>query len=54
VLTQLQNQRDSFSGVNMDEEATDIIRYQKAYEASARFVQTLNTLSDAILNMIGK
>jgi len=53
ILTQLQNQRDSFSGVNLDEEATDIIRYQKAYQASARFVQVLNTLSDEIINILG-
>jgi flagellar hook-associated protein 1 FlgK len=33
VLEQLQNQRDAFSGVNMDEEAINIVKYQKA-EAS--------------------
>jgi flagellar hook-associated protein 1 len=53
VLTQLENQRDSFSGVNLDEEATNIMKYQKAYQASARFVQVLNTLSDEIINLLG-
>jgi flagellar hook-associated protein 1 FlgK len=53
VLTQLQNQRDSFSGVNLDEEATNIIKYQRAYQASARFVQVLNSLSDEVINLLG-
>ncbi len=53
VLAQLENQRDSLSGVNLDEEATNLIRYQKAYQASARFVQVLNELSDEIINLVG-
>jgi flagellar hook-associated protein 1 FlgK len=35
VLNQLDNRRSSISGVSLDEEATDVIRFQQAYQASA-------------------
>jgi flagellar hook-associated protein 1 FlgK len=53
VLDQLRNQRDAFSGVNLDEEAVSIIKYQKAYQASARFANVLDVLSDEILQLLG-
>jgi flagellar hook-associated protein 1 FlgK len=53
VLTQLENQRDSFSGVSMDDEAISIIQYQKAYQASSRYVQVIDALSQELLNLIG-
>ncbi len=53
LLTQLRNLRDSTSGVNMDEEAVNIIRYQKAYEASARLVQVWDTLAEEVINLLG-
>jgi flagellar hook-associated protein 1 FlgK len=53
VLDQLRNQRDAFSGVNLDEEAISIIKYQKAYQASARFANVLDVLSDEILQLLG-
>jgi len=53
ILLQLQNQRDTFSGVSLDEEAVNIIRYQKAYESTARFMQVVNGLTDEILRLVG-
>jgi flagellar hook-associated protein 1 len=53
VLNQLRNQRDSSSGVNLDEEALNIVKYQKAYQASAKFATVLESLSDEILNIMG-
>ncbi len=53
VLEQLKNQRDAFTGVNMDEEAVNIVKYQKTYEACAKYANVLNTLSDEILNILG-
>jgi flagellar hook-associated protein 1 FlgK len=53
IVQQLLNQRDTFSGVSLDEEAVNIIKYQKAYQASARFVTVLDTLSDEILRILG-
>jgi flagellar hook-associated protein 1 FlgK len=53
LLEQLKNQRDAFSGVNMDEEAVSIIKFQKAYQASARYANILESLSNEILNLVG-
>jgi len=41
--------REAVSGVNLDEEAIDLTRFQQAYQAMARMVDTSNTLFDAIL-----
>jgi flagellar hook-associated protein 1 FlgK len=53
ILLQLQNQRDSLSGVNLDEEAVNVIKYQKAYEASARYISVLNGLAEDLMNILG-
>jgi flagellar hook-associated protein 1 len=53
ILNQLKNQRDSQSGVNLDEEAANLIKYQKAYQASAKFANVLELLSDEILQLLG-
>ena len=51
-LLQLTNQQNSVSGVNIDEESTNLIRYQTAYEAAARIVSTVEALSTVTINMI--
>ena len=48
VLTQ----RDSVSGVSVDEEMTDLMKYQRAYQASAQVVNVVNTMLDSVLNMV--
>jgi flagellar hook-associated protein 1 FlgK len=53
ILEQLKNQRASASGVNLNEEAANIIKYQSAYQANAKFASVLNSLSDVILNLVG-
>jgi flagellar hook-associated protein 1 FlgK len=53
VLEQLKNQRDAASGVNLDEEATNLIKYQKAYEASAQFAKVLDGLSEYLISLLG-
>jgi flagellar hook-associated protein 1 FlgK len=53
ILTQLENQRDAAAGVSLDEEAVNLIRYQKAFEASARFIQTVNEMTDVLVRMLG-
>jgi flagellar hook-associated protein 1 len=50
-LTQLTNQQSSVSGVNIDEETTNLIRFQTAYEAAARIVSTIQALSTVTLDM---
>jgi flagellar hook-associated protein 1 FlgK len=51
VEDMLRRQRDSTSGVSLDEEMTDLLKYQKAYEASARLITTIDEMLDTILNM---
>ncbi len=53
VLTQLQNQRDSVSGVSLDEEAVNLILLQRSYQASSRFIQVVNSLLQETMNLIG-
>jgi flagellar hook-associated protein 1 FlgK len=54
VITQLQNLRDQTSGVSMDEEAASMIRFQRAYEANARFFTTLSDSLDTLLAMVNR
>ena len=51
VKDQAVQARDKVSGVNLDQEAADLIRFQQAYQASAKVMQTANTLFDAILGI---
>ena len=51
VLQQLNDQRSSTSGVSLDEEAANMMRYQQAYAASAQVVSTINTMMEDIINM---
>lgn len=51
VLNQLQDQRGSISGVSLDEEAANMLRYQRAYEAAARVVSTVNEMMEAAVNL---
>jgi len=52
VLRQTTAQRESVSGVNLDEEAADLIKFQQAYEASARIIQVSSELFDTLLATI--
>ncbi|HZP02596.1 MAG TPA: flagellar hook-associated protein FlgK [Terriglobia bacterium] len=53
VLQQLNNQRATVSGVSLDEEATNLIRYQRAFEAAARVVSVIDSLTSMVINMKG-
>jgi flagellar hook-associated protein 1 FlgK len=53
LLTQLQNQRDAVTSVDLDEEAINILRYQKAYQANARFIGILDDLTEELVNLLG-
>ena len=53
ILRQSIAQRESVSGVNLDEEAADLIRFQNAYQASARVIQISSELFDSILSALG-
>ena len=51
VYEQANEARDKVAGVNLDEEAANLIRFQQSYQASARLIQTANQLFDAILRL---
>jgi flagellar hook-associated protein 1 FlgK len=52
VLLQLQRFRDSVSGVSLDEEAAHLMRYQRSYEANARFFTTIVDTLDTLMQMV--
>ena len=45
--------RDAISGVNVDEELSDIIKFQYGYSASARFISVVDEMLDTIINRMG-
>lgn len=53
VLQQLQDQRASVSGVSLDEEAANLMRYQQAYAASAQVISAINQMMQDVINMKG-
>ncbi len=53
LLSQLQNQRDALSAVSLDEEAVDLLRYQKAYEANARLISIIDGLTEEVIRLLG-
>ena len=53
VLTAVSNQRQSVSGVSLDEEMTNLIKFQQAYQASARVMNAINSTLDTLINSVG-
>jgi flagellar hook-associated protein 1 len=52
VAQQLEALRDQISGVSLDEEAAMLLRFQRAYEANAKFFQAVNDTLDHLLNLV--
>ncbi len=51
MLNQLQDQRGSISGVSLNEEASNMVQYQNAFDAAAQVVTTINDMLYAVINM---
>jgi len=51
ILKEFTNLRDAVSGVSIDEELTNIIRYQRAYQASARVISSVDEMFQTLINM---
>jgi flagellar hook-associated protein 1 FlgK len=52
VYSQAMSSQQSVSGVNLDEEAANLVRYQQAYQASAQVISTANNIFSALLSAV--
>jgi len=51
IQNMLQQQRDSISGVSMDEEMTNMLTFQRAYQASAELISTIDAMLNTLISM---
>jgi flagellar hook-associated protein 1 FlgK len=49
LVDHLEDRREQVSGVSLDEETIDLIRYQRAYQAAARLVSVINEMLDDLI-----
>jgi flagellar hook-associated protein 1 FlgK len=54
ILQQNEAARASVSGVNLDEEAADMIRFQQAYQAAAQVISVADQMFDTLINAVGR
>jgi len=52
MVVQLENRRESISGVSLDEEMINLIKFQTAYDAAAKLISTADELLQTVLNMV--
>lgn len=53
VIAQCENSRASMSAVSLDEEMTEMLKFQHAYSANSRFINAIDEMLDVIVNKIG-
>lgn len=53
IVEHLKTRRESISGVSLDEEATDMVRFQHQYQAAARVITIMDQNLDTIINGLG-
>ena len=53
IMEDLHNLRDSISGVNIDEELAEVMKFQHGYNAAAKFITVWDSLVDTIINRLG-
>lgn len=53
VTNEISNSRESISGVNLDEEGMNLLKYQNSYNAAARLMTTLDEALDTLINNMG-
>lgn len=52
IVKQIENRRLSDSGVSIDEEMADMVKFQQAYNASAKMIQTMSEIYDTLINKL--
>jgi len=53
TMTQVDNSRSALAGVNIDEEMVNMVQYQHAYDAAARFMTSVDEMLDTLINNTG-
>jgi flagellar hook-associated protein 1 FlgK len=53
LVSQQQNRREMMSGVSLDEEMTNMIMFQHAYNAAARTISTMDEMLEVLINRVG-
>jgi flagellar hook-associated protein 1 FlgK len=53
IANLIKSQRDSVSGVSLDEEMADLVRFQRAFQASSRVFSVVDELLDTVVNRLG-
>jgi flagellar hook-associated protein 1 FlgK len=53
IMKELRDMREAISGVNIDEEMSNLIKFQHGYQATARFVTEVNRMLETIINRMG-
>jgi flagellar hook-associated protein 1 len=51
IINQYNDQREAFSGVSLDEEMTNLIKYQMGYNAAGRVIKTVSDMMDILMNL---
>jgi flagellar hook-associated protein 1 FlgK len=52
MITHLDNYRESISGVSLDEEMVNLVKFQHAYDAAAKLISTVDELLNTVVNMV--
>jgi flagellar hook-associated protein 1 len=54
VLGSISDKRDSISGVALDEEVTNMLQFQRAYQSASRVMSTMDSMLDTLINHTGQ
>ncbi len=54
LVTHVKNSIEEISGVSLDEEAMNLMRFQHAYQAAARFLGVIDEMLDVLINQVGR
>ncbi len=52
MLEQLNQQQDAVAGVSLDEEMANMIKFEHTYQASAKYISTVNDMMDVLVNLV--
>jgi flagellar hook-associated protein 1 FlgK len=52
LLSQAKSMREQYQGVSLDEEATTLMQFQRAYQATSKFLTVLDQLTGEVINLL--